>query len=95
MNTQKIAEIISNLERREYDAVKEYGATISDLREDGIKVGGVTIQKTLWAYLIWKPTDLGEQPQYKGEPVLKIVPVFIDDEDRIATILDAQMWTYI
>lgn len=85
------------------DAIKffKYGkfsdrkAYIKELRTGkGASYNGFTFKESTWCWIVWKPTDIGKEAQYKGEPLCKVIPinVFID---KIPVILDAQPWTYV
>lgn len=65
--------------------------------EQGVKINGFIFNKaTCWCWVIGKPTDIRTQPEYKGEPLVKVIPFNVRlDEKRINAVLDAQPWTYI
>lgn len=67
----------------------------SEARDGGVKINGFTILIQPWCYVIFKPTDIEKEPQYKGEELVKIIPettklrrVYID------MALNSQSWTY-
>lgn len=86
-----IKESIMFLEKAPYKERKQY---IKDYHKDGVDINGYTIQCDTWCWLIWKPTDMGENPEYKGELLVKVVPRNID-LNKIDVVLNAQSWTYI
>lgn len=95
MENEIIANVIKELETRAYYFLKEHGSNFKELRDKGVSVNGFTFIEDTWAYLVFKPTDIGEQPQFKGEDLCKIVPKFVDNVDCIWQILDAEAWTYL
>ena len=86
-----IADTIRFLEKGKYAERKQY---LKDYYHDGVYLNGFIIQREMYCWLIWKPTDFNEDPQYKGEPLLKIVPRIIDMEN-IEKVLKLQAWHYI
>ena len=56
--------------------------------------GEFGISKEIYCWVIWKYTDIGENPEYKGEPLTKVVPRYIKGNENIKAILDAQSWLY-
>ena len=87
-----IAEKIHFLDAAPYRERKEY---IKELYEKGsVKFDKYTFQQDTYCWIIWKDTDIGEQPQFKGEPICKVVPTFTNF-DKIGDVLNAQAWTYI
>ena len=90
-----ISEVISDMERSLYHASKKYDIKLKPLMNEGVEINGFTFIKDTWAWIIFKPTDLDKQPEYKGKPLVKIVPMFVDDKENIVTILKAQHWTYL
>lgn len=68
---------------------------IKALKTDkGVSYNGFTFNEDTWCWIIWKPTDIEKEPQYKGEPLCKIIPINVLI-DKIPAVLDAQPWTYI
>ena len=89
----KVAEIVYMLENGQYKERKQY---IKELYEKGqVTIKGYTIEKDLWCWVIWKPTDIDKDPGFKGEPLVKVVPRLYLDKEEIEAILDAQPWNYI
>ena len=86
-----IVNAIRFLETAPYRERKPY---MPDYFGSGVEINGYTIQRDVWNWLIWKPTDIGEQPQFKGEPLVKVVPNTIAISD-ISKVLKVQPWTYI
>lgn len=95
-----IAEVIQMLEDGPWEERKKY---LKDLRsEDGALINGFRFQQDTWCWLVWKPTDIWKQPQYKGEPLYKVVPRDTINPRRgtvklenIAKVLDLQHWLYL
>ena len=91
--TEIIAKCIDLLEN---GSIKERRPYMDALHEDGkCKMEGFIFQDKLWCWLVWKPTDIEKDPQWKGQELLKIVPKFMRDADKIAQVLDAQYWVYL
>lgn len=68
---------------------------IEELRTGkGASYNGFTFKESAWCWIVLKPTDIEKEPQYKGEPLCKVVPINVSI-DKIPVILDAQPWTYI
>ena len=86
-----IKETLIFLEKAPYKERKLY---IKDFNGDGVEMIGYVFQEKTWCWLIWKPTDIGKNPEYKGESLVKVIPQTID-LDNIEIVLDAQPWTYI
>ncbi len=65
--------------------------------DDGIPLNrGYSIKRDMWCWLIWKHTDISKNPEYDGSPLLKIVPMYCEDnKEAMAQILDAQRWIYL
>lgn len=88
---QIIVNALKFLEKGKFRERKPY---IKPFREMGVELNGYTFKKELWCYLIWKSTDLGKQPQFKGEPLVKVIPVNVPF-DKMEVVLNAQPWTYL
>ena len=87
-----ITEVIKFLQYGKYSERRKY---IPDVISDkGALINGYRFQKELWTWIIWKPTDIGEHPEFKGEPLVKVVPLNTDT-NKIADVLNAQPWTYL
>lgn len=86
-----IVDAIKFLEDAPFKERKPY---LKDFYGKGVELNGYKFQRETWCWLIWKPTDIDIQPEYKGEPLVKIVPNTVEI-NRIAEILNAQPWTYI
>lgn len=95
-----IAEVIQMLEDGPWEEQKKY---LKDLRsEDGALINGFRFQQDTWCWLVWKPTSIEKDPQWKGEPLYKVVPegsVYgrkgSEKLENIAKILDLQNWMYL
>lgn len=61
---------------------------------EGVSYNGFTFNVNPWFWIIWKPTDIEKEPQYKGDPPYKAIPDNVPI-DKMTTVLDAQPWTYI
>ena len=72
-------------ERRKY---------VHDALSKGAKINGYTFQQDTWCWLIWKPTDISKNPEFKGEPLVKVVPFNIE-MSKIEDVLNAQAWSYM
>ncbi len=58
-----------------------------------VEYNGYTFQKELWCWVVWKKTDIGKEPQFKGEPLYKVIPETVPIKN-IPAVLDEQPWTY-
>ena len=92
----KIARRLWFLEHAPYSEKKQYEL---DLLGEGAKIEGYIYQKEAFCWLIWKPTDLRKNPEWKGEPLLKEVPDNVVSYGRsindIIKVLEAQPWVYV
>jgi len=87
--------IVACIDLLENGSIKERRPYIDALHKDHkCSLEGFIFQEELFCWLIWKPTDIQEHPQWKGENVLKIVPKFME-ADKIPQVLDAQYWVYL
>ena len=87
-----IADAIMLFEHGQYREKKEY---IRELKKgNAVQLNGFTFCLDTWIYQIWKETDLGKQPQFKGEPLVKVVPKDVPYKN-IPKVLNAQCWMYI
>ena len=68
---------------------------LDELRKGSTTINGFMFQQTEWCWIIWKPTDFEEEPQFKGEALVKIVPRFVTEQKRIKIILKNQSWIYL
>ena len=59
---------------------------------EGVSYNGFTFNRDVWCWIVWKPTDIKKDPQFKGDPLYKVIPRNASD---ISKVLDAQLWTYI
>ena len=96
---QKIAKIINYLEKGRGHYDKERIEYLKEARTDkGTKIDGYIFNENTWCWIIAKPTDIGEEPGFKGEPLIKIVPrmyLFKNDVESIVKILEEEIWTYL
>lgn len=54
------------------------------------------VEEDTYCWLIWKETDISKDPQWKGEPLLKVIPKFtLRTEMEIKQCLDLQGWAYL
>jgi len=87
-----IIQAIKFLEKAPYRERKPY---LEDyIRGNGAEINGFTILREMWCWIIQKPTDIDKNPEYKGEPLYKVVPR-LTDFDKMDVVLDSQPWTYI
>ena len=86
-----IADTIRFLENGNYHDRKKY---LKDYHSGGVNLNGFIIQRKVYCWLIWKPTDFNKKPEYKGEPLLKVVPNTID-MNQIEKVLNMQHWNYM
>lgn len=100
--SMNIAEVIQMLEDGPWEERKKY---LKDLRsEDGALINGFRFQDKIWCWIVWKPTSIEKEPQYKGEPLYKVVPEETVSArkgpgkgklENITKILDLQYWLYL
>ena len=88
---EAIKESITFLEKAPFKERQQY---IKDYLTNGVDINGFTIQKHAWCWIVWKPSDFGKNPEYKGAPLCKVIPRFTE-LDKIGDVLDTQAWTYI
>ena len=95
MNKMKEAEIIKNaIYTLEHGPYKERMPLLKELHAIGyVVIDGFEFYDKDFCWVIWKPTDESVNPEYKGQPLSKIVPVYMDI-DKIPQLLDAQQWIY-
>ena len=72
--------------RSKYEHVPGWGCAV--------KVNGYIFDVEGLCWYVYKPTDMDIDPQYKGEPLVKVVPTTARI-DAIPAILNAQPWTYL
>lgn len=60
----------------------------------GVSYNGFKFYKETWCWTVWKNTDIGSNPEYKREPLYKVIPNTVPARN-IPAVLDAQPWTYI
>ena len=85
--------IIDTLMFLEYGKFSERKKYLKDFHNDGVSLNGFVFQADVWCWIVWKPTDIGKNPEYKGESLFKVIPNTIN-EDKIGVVLDSQHWTY-
>lgn len=86
-----IKEAIRFLENAPYRERKPY---MKDYHGDGVEINGFVIIKDVWCWIIFKPTDIWEHPEFKGESLVKVVPRTVSF-DNIEKVLELQSWTYL
>lgn len=85
---EKIKEIIVGLDHYK----KPYRGYIRDILDGKeVKIDGYLISRDTWCWLIRKYFD---NPAYKWEPLLKIIPITIEP-NKIPDVLDLQSWIYV
>lgn len=67
---------------------------LKGLLNGGVQYGNYVFQKDSWCWLVWKSTNLADNPEFKGEPLVKVIPDTVPVAS-IPAVLDAQPWTYI
>lgn len=77
-----------------YGKFHEREPYLKALLTEGAEYNGFTFNKEGWAWLVWKDTNIDTQPQFKGEPLVKVIPDTVPIEN-IPAVLDAQPWTYV
>ena len=80
------------LEHGKYGERKQY---MMDYYHDGVFLNGFSFQKDGLAWYIWKPTNIFDNPEFKGEPLVKIIPCHIRSKNMQAIVLAAQSWLYL
>lgn len=87
-----IEETINFLEHGKYSERKQF---IKDFRGDGVTMNGFTFKRTVDSVYVWKPTNISDSPEFKGEALLKIVPIITVKRGKVKNILKCQSWTYL
>ena len=90
----EIAETIHLLENGPYRDKKEYLKKMLHSPSRSVSIGNFEYSQDVWCWIIWKKTDIGTNPEYKGESLCKVVPRGIV-KNKIGTILNALAWVYI
>lgn len=85
---KKIAKAIRLLEDGQWRERKEYLYQIQ--KEGSCFIDGFEFQKEAYYWVVWKPTDIEKDPQWKGESLYKVVPRTDLIENQIINILDNQ-----
>lgn len=94
MENLKLAEIIFKLE--DMHPWKEVKPLLDELHKNGkVRIDEFEICQETYCWTIWKDTDLGEHPEYKGEPLLKIVPKFLQTKEEILKFIEMSSWHYL
>lgn len=89
---KKIAKAIRLLEDGQWKERKDY---LYQMREKGFcSIDGFEFQEEICCWVVWKPTDIEKDPQWKGEPLYKVVPRTYLSERQIINILSNQSWIY-
>ena len=89
--TQDIASAIQLLERGPWRERREYEKALAEGKK--IFLNGYNFERDCTVWYVWKPTDIDKNPEYKGEPLLKIVP--LHNVRDYEALLNAQSWLYI
>ena len=96
--SQKIAEIIDYLENRRKPYEEWNRHAREALSREGAKIDGfIFVKDFVGSWTILKPTNICEEPQFKGEPLTKIVPEQKKKKNGIESmvkILDEEVWMY-
>lgn len=94
MESKKLAEIIFKLE--DMHPWKEVKPMLDELHKEGVlQLDGYKFQRETYCWLIWKETDFGEHPEWKGEDLLKIVPVFLETKEKVQQFIEMSDWLYL
>ena len=94
-NRQKEAiDIMEAIAFFKYGKFREREPYIKALYTDGADYNGFTFNREGLVWFVWKSTDEYTQPQFKGDPLVKVVPDNVPIEN-IPAVLDAQPWTYL
>ena len=91
---KKIAEAYEFFEGPNCARFGERKPLLKDYYGNGVEMNGFILRHCAEGVEVWKPTDIGKDPQYKGEPLLKIIP-FTVATGRVIDILECQRWTYV
>lgn len=84
--------ILNNDRNVSYEERRKY---LLELHEDrSTYINGFYITQEIYSWIIWKPTSIEKQPEFKGEPLHKVVPKNVRREDCIKAVLNAQSWMY-
>lgn len=63
---------------------------------DILEYNGYEYQYEEYCLVVWKPTDINVQPEFKGHPLYKVIPCpSLLSEEQIEAILENQPWVYI
>lgn len=90
----QIADDIYFLEQGSYHERKEKGY-LKCLHGEEVTLHGFGYVRENGMWWVTHPTDMAKNPEYKGEPLVKVVPSMHYDADTIATILCAEHWSYM
>lgn len=89
---KKIAKAIRLLENGQWREIKEY---FYQMEEKGFcSIDGFEFQEEIFCWVVWKPTDIENDPQWEGESLYKVVPKTHLSERQIINILGNQLWIY-
>ena len=91
---REIAKTLNVLEHGQYRETKDYYKEIRNSVTNSVTIGNFEYMEETWCWVIWKTTDIDTDPQYKGEPLCKVVPKGID-KNKVGMVLNAQAWAYI
>ena len=89
-----IAEAYKFFEGPNRGSFRDRKPLLSDYMGNGVEMNGFILQHTPDGVCVWKPTDIGEEPQYKGDPLLKFIP-FTVTPGKVIDVLECQQWTYL
>ena len=88
-------EIIVNtiffLEHGKYSERKQY---MKDYLTDGVCLNGFIFQKDILSWVIWKPTNIFDNPEYKDDPLVKVISRSTHP-DKMKKALEIQGWAYL
>lgn len=90
---QRIIDAIILLNQGKYS---ERRVHLQEMSKNGsTTINGFNFVQDIWCWVVFKPTDIVKNPEYKGEPLCKVIPRNITDPRKIETVLKCQSWLYI
>ena len=90
---QQIIDTIVFLNEGKYSERRTYLRELSNNK--AVIINGFAFERDTWCWIVSKATDISKQPEYKGEPLYKVIPRNITNPSKIDTVLNCQSWLYI